>query len=82
VLQIRVLCQRNQIFLLVDTPVVEQPLKGEIKVVEDCVRVDVDARRVLLEDTAEDGGFLPGPATAVFEFICVDPIVGVVVDFG
>lgn len=59
VLQIRVLGQRNQIFLLVDAPVVEQPLKREVEVMKDRIRVDVDARRVLLEDTAEDGGFLP-----------------------
>lgn len=42
-----------------DVPVVQEPLEGKIKVLEDGVGIEVYARLVLLEDGGDDGGLFP-----------------------
>lgn len=65
----------------VKVPVVHEPLEGEVEVVEDGVRVEVDAGIVLLEDLGHDVGLLPG-ITAILVGVDIDIVVLVTVDLG
>jgi hypothetical protein len=42
-----------------DVPVVQEPLKRKVEVLEDGVGIEVQARLVLLEDGGDDGGLFP-----------------------
>lgn len=65
----------------VEVPVVEQPLKGQVEVLEDGVGVEVQARLVVLEDGGDDGGLFPRRAT-VLGLLDGDEVVLVAVDLG
>lgn len=64
-----------------DVPVIQEPLKGKIEVLEDGVGIEVQARLVLLEDGGDDRCLFPRRAT-VLGLFDGDKVVLVAVDFG
>lgn len=65
----------------VKVPVVHDPLKGEVEMIKDGVRVKINAGLVLLENLGHDRGLLPGSATVLIS-VDVDVVVLVTVDLG
>ena len=72
--------ERESVLLRINLPVVHQPLKREIEVVEDGIRVNENTGLVLLEELADDVRLLPR-GTAVFGRIECDKVVLVTVEF-
>lgn len=82
VLVVRIVGKGERVGIGVELPVVHEPLKGQIEVVEDGIGVKEDAGLVLLEDLGQNRGLLPGVAAILKGIGDVNVVVLVTVVLG
>jgi hypothetical protein len=79
---VRVVGKGERVGIGVELPVVHEPLKGQVEVVEDGIRVKEDAGLVLLEDLGQNRGLLPRVAAILKGIGDVNVVVLVTVVLG
>lgn len=82
VLVVRIVGKGERVGIGVELPVVHEPLKGQVEVVEDGIGVKEDAGLVLLEDLGQNRGLLPRVAAILKGIGDVNVVVLVTVVLG